>query len=77
MTIADFKTNFSFVVDELKKGNEVAITYGRNKIPLATMVPQSKFKKPDYSVKLGDLEDTGHTYKLRGFEITEEELLRS
>lgn len=77
MTTAQFKASFSSVVDELKKGNEVAITYGRNKVPLATIVPQSKFKKPNYSVKLGDLEDAGHKYKLNDFEITEEELLKS
>ena len=77
MTTANFKANFSSVVEELKKGNEVAITYGRNKTPLATVVPQSKLKKPDYSVKLGDLEDAGHKYKLIDFEMTEEELLKS
>ena len=77
MTIAKFKANFSDVVDELKKGNEVAITYGRNKTPLATVVPQNKLKKPDYSIKLGDLEDAGYTYKLKDFEMTEEELLKS
>ena len=77
MTTAKFKANFSSVVDELKKGNEVAITYGRNKTPLATVVPQSKLNKPDYSVKLGDLEDAGYSYKLIDFEMTDEELLKS
>jgi antitoxin (DNA-binding transcriptional repressor) of toxin-antitoxin stability system len=77
MTTADFKANFSSVVDELKKGNEVVITYGRKKEPLATIVPQSKLKKPDYSVRLGDLKDAGWTYKLDNFEMTEEELLAS
>jgi antitoxin (DNA-binding transcriptional repressor) of toxin-antitoxin stability system len=77
MTAADLKANFSSVVDELKKGNEVVITYGRKKEPLATLVPQSKIKPPDYSVKLGDLEDAGYTYSLRDFEMSDEEFLRS
>lgn len=77
MTTANFKANFSSVVDELKKGNKVAITYGRNKQPLATIVPQSKLIKPDYSVVLGDLEDAGYTYKLIDFEMTDEDLLKS
>jgi len=77
MTTAKFKANFSSVVDELKKGNEVAITYGRNKTPLATIVPQSKLNKPNYSVKIGDLQAMGWTYKLDNFEMTEEELLSS
>ena len=75
MTTAKFKANFSSVVDELKKGNEVAITYGRNKTPLATIVPQSKLEKPDYSIKLGDLEDAGWTYSMNDFEMTDEEFL--
>jgi antitoxin (DNA-binding transcriptional repressor) of toxin-antitoxin stability system len=77
MTTANLKANFSSVVDELKKGNEVVITYGRKKEPLATIVPQSKLKKPDYSVKLGDLKAEGWTYKLDNFDMTEEELLTS
>ena len=32
MTAAKFKANFSSVVDDLIKGNEVVITYGRAKI---------------------------------------------
>jgi hypothetical protein len=36
ITTADFKANFSSVVDELKHGNKVIITYGREKEPLAT-----------------------------------------
>lgn len=75
MTTADFKANFSSVVDELKKGNEVVITYGRGKTALATVVPQSKMNKPDFSVKLGDLKSSDWTYKLNNFGITEEELL--
>ena len=75
MTTADFKANFSSVVDELKKGNEIAITYGRNKKVLATVVPQSKMIKPDYSVKLGDIKEEGWTYSMNNFEMTESEFL--
>lgn len=77
MTTAKFKANFSSVVDELKKGNEVAITYGRNKKPLATIVPQSKMVKPDHSIKLGDLQDAGWTYSMNDFEMTDDELLNA
>ena len=75
MTSADLKANFSQVVAELKLGHEVAITYGRNKQPLGTIVPQSKMPKPDYSIKLGGLRDEGWTYSMRDFEMTEEEML--
>src|SRR5580700_1565440 len=55
MTTAELKAEFSSVVSELKQGHEVAITYGRKKEPLATIVPQSKITKPDYSIELGNL----------------------
>jgi len=77
MTAANFKANFSSVVEEIKKGNEVEITYGRKKEPLATVVPQSKLKKPNYSVTLGDLKAQGKIYKFHNFEMTDEELLSS
>lgn len=77
MTTADFKANFSSVVNELKRGNKVVITYGRRKVPLATVIPQSLLEKPNYSVKLGDLKSHGWTYALKDFEMTEEDLINS
>ena len=75
MTTADFKANFSSVVDELKHGNKVMITYGRKKEPLATIIPQSQLTKPNYSVEIGDLKSQGWAYTLKDFEMTEEELI--
>lgn len=34
MTTAELKANLSLVVEELKQGREVTITYGRKKEPL-------------------------------------------
>ncbi len=77
MTTANFKANFSSVVDELRHGKKVVITYGRNKVPLATIIPQSLLEKPNHAVKMGDLKSQGWTYALNEFEITEEELINS
>ena len=77
MTTADFKANFSSVVDELKHGNKVIITYGRKKEPLATIIPQSQLTKPNYSVELGDLKSQNWTYTLKDFDMTEEEFVNS
>ena len=74
MTVAKLKAEFSSVVNELKQGNEVTTTYGRKKEPLGTIVPQSKLAKPDYSIKLGDLQKKGWRYKMKNFEMTDEEL---
>jgi len=75
ITCSEFKANFSLVVDELKRGNEVILTYGRNKEPIATIVPRIKVKNDDYSVKIGDLKEMGWNFELNHFEMTEEELL--
>lgn len=75
MSVATLKAQFSSVVDDLKAGEEIAITYGRNKEPLGTIVPQSKRVEPDHSIKLGDLKKKGWTYKMKNFEMTDEELL--
>jgi antitoxin (DNA-binding transcriptional repressor) of toxin-antitoxin stability system len=75
MTVAQLKSQFSAVIGDLREGRQVAITYGRNKELLATIVPQSKMVQPDYSVKVGDLESAGWAYKLNDFEISDEQLL--
>lgn len=75
MTVAQLKSQFSAVIGDLREGRQVAITYGRNKELLATIVPQSKMVQPDYSIKVGDLAAAGWTYKLNNFEISDEQLL--
>ena len=77
LTTAELKAEFSSVVAELKKGREVAITYGRKKELLGKIIPQSKLAKPDYSIKLGDLKEQGWTYQTKNFDMTDEELLGS
>lgn len=77
MTVAQLKSHFSDVVNDLKNGKEVHITYGRNKLPLATIVPQSKLAQTDYSIQLGTLQKKGRQLDLSRFEMTDEELLNS
>lgn len=76
LSVADLKAQFSSVITDLRNGKLVVITYGRNKEPLATIVPQSRLEQPDESVQLGDLKADGWQYKLHDFKITDEELLR-
>lgn len=75
LSVAKFKAEFSSVVAELKRGQEVAITYGRNKEPLGTIIPQSKLPKPDYAIQLGDLKAQGWNYRMDNFEMSNQELL--
>jgi antitoxin (DNA-binding transcriptional repressor) of toxin-antitoxin stability system len=75
MSVAELKSQFSTVIGDLREGREVAITYGRNKELLATIVPQSKMPQPNYSIKVGDLESAGWEYKVNDFEMSDEQLL--
>lgn len=76
LTVAELKAQFSSVVADLRAGEEIVITYGRNKTPLATLVPSPK-AAPDYSIEIGDLEKAGWTYEMHNFEMTDEEFLNS
>jgi antitoxin (DNA-binding transcriptional repressor) of toxin-antitoxin stability system len=77
LSVAELKSQFSSVVTDLRNGEQVVITYGRSKKPLATIVPQSKMAKPDHSIKLGDLKEAGWTYQMKDFEMSDEELLEA
>ncbi|MDR1854563.1 MAG: hypothetical protein LBR05_06645 [Azoarcus sp.] len=39
MAVADFKANFSAVIDKVREGSEIEILYGRTKTPVARIVP--------------------------------------
>jgi antitoxin (DNA-binding transcriptional repressor) of toxin-antitoxin stability system len=75
LSVAKLKAQFSSVVVDLRNGEEVAITYGRNKQPLATIIPQSKLAQPNHAIPLGDLQKKGWSYAMRDFEMSDEELL--
>lgn len=77
LPVGQFKAQFSSVVDDLRRGEQVMITYGRKREPLATIIPQSQLKKPDYSIPIGTLKDKGWTYSMHNFEMTDEEFLNS
>lgn len=77
MSVAELKRQFSSVVSDLKQGKEITITYGRGKQPLGKIVPQSMLSMPDHSIKLGDLQAQGWSYKMKNFDLTDEDLISS
>lgn len=42
MTVGDFKANFSKVAEDVKNGEEVTVTYGKNKEVLGHFIPKRK-----------------------------------
>ncbi len=75
LAVADFKSRFSEVLEEVKQGEEFIVCYGRKKEKVAVLVPYEKYhKKP---VTLGVLEGIA-TYKFHDdFDMTDEEFIGS
>lgn len=73
LPVGEFKTHFSEVINDVRAGEEIIITYGKKKEQVAVVIPYSSYKKRN-QIKLGLLKNK--SYKIHeGFEMTEEELL--
>jgi antitoxin (DNA-binding transcriptional repressor) of toxin-antitoxin stability system len=73
LSVGEFKANFSEMLKRVLAGEEIGISYGKNKEVVARLVPKSTSKKERR--KIGILEGKG-TIKFGGdFSITEEEFL--
>ncbi|HSV98512.1 MAG TPA: type II toxin-antitoxin system Phd/YefM family antitoxin [Spirochaetota bacterium] len=76
LQVGELKSNFSKVLDYIKKGGEVTISFGKKREKLAVIVPYSKYKKGIIR-KLGILENKA-SYKItEDFKISDDELLNS
>jgi antitoxin (DNA-binding transcriptional repressor) of toxin-antitoxin stability system len=75
MQVAELKAHFSEVLEEIKKGEEIAVSYGRKKETVAVLVPfkgyQEKRKR-----KLGLLKGKGTVEFKENFKMTDEEFLK-
>ena len=74
LQVGELKAKFSKVLDYIKNGEEVTISFGKKKEKLAVIVPYSKYKK-GINRKLGILKNKASFEIHDGFEISDEELL--
>lgn len=72
MTVGEFKTHFAEVLEEVKTGNSIAVTYGRKKEIVGYFSSGSQVEKPKR--KLGMLAGKEVEFK-PDFKMTEEEFL--
>lgn len=72
-SIGDFKANLSEILDMVREGEEIALTYGKKKEVVAFLVP--KKKKSGKKRFLGLLEGKATVEFKDNFEMTEEEFL--
>ena len=76
LTTAQLKARFSEVLDEVRDGETVVITYGRRKEKVAAIVPYDRIA-PAEPRPLGVLEERASYHIGDDFEVDDEELLES
>lgn len=76
LTIGKLKTNFSEVLEHVKQGETVVISYGRKKEKVAALIPYRQLK-PTQPRSLGVLEGRAQCHILDDFSMSDEELLGS
>lgn len=72
MTVGEFKAKFATVLEQVKAGVGIAVTYGRKKEIVGYFLPESAVDKP--TRKLGLLEGKATATFNSDFKMTEEEL---
>lgn len=70
--VGEFKARFSELIDRVRAGEEIAISYGKKKEHVAVVIPYSSYKSN--SIRLGLLQH--EMLKIHDdFEMTENEFL--
>ncbi len=73
MTVGEFKAKFSEVIAQVKKGEEIAVTFGKKKEIVGYFKPEVATPKKREHI-IGLLEETPGYYMAKNFcETTEEE----
>ena len=73
MSVGEFKANFSEALKRVQAGEEIGISYGKNKEIVARLVPRSSAKKGKR--KIGLLNAKAKVKFRPDFKITEREFL--
>ena len=76
LTVGQFKSKFSEVLEKVLQGESVGITFGKNKKKVAALVPYKKFLA-QAKFKLGLLEGKASFKIHNDFKMTDEEFLKS
>ncbi len=76
LQVGELKQKFSHVLDLVRQGEEITITFGKTHEKVAVIVPYEKYKRKKKR-SLGVLEERA-SYTIRDdFEITDDEFLTS
>ncbi|MGI4022389.1 MAG: type II toxin-antitoxin system Phd/YefM family antitoxin [Janthinobacterium lividum] len=73
MSVGEFKTNFSQVIEDVKAGEKIAVTFGKKKQIIGYFLPEIPVTKTKR--KLGILEGKATVIFNSDFKMTEEEFI--
>ena len=76
INVGELKSRFSEVLERVRGGEEIIISYGKNRKRVAVIVPYSIYV-PKKERELGLLKDKGECIIHHDFKITDEEMLSS
>ncbi len=76
LQVGEFKSRFSRVLEDVRKGEEITISYGKKKEKVAVIVPYSKYKK-NIRRKLGILEKRATCVIGENFSLSDEDMIES
>jgi len=76
MTVGQFKSKFSQVLEKVLQGESIGITYGKSKKRVAALIPYKKYTKKT-KFKLGLLKDKASFKIHSNFKMTDVEFLKS
>ena len=76
MQVGELKAHFSEVLDEVKKGQEIGISYGRKKETVAVLIPFATYRNQPKR-KLGLYKGKATVVIKDDFKMTDEEFLGS
>ena len=76
ISVGELKARFSEILEQVRKGEEIIISFGKKRKKVAVLLPYDRFT-PKQERKLGLLRNRGACVIHEDFKITDEEMLTS
>ena len=76
ISVGELKARFSEILERIKKGDEIVISYGKKRNKVAVLIPYDHYV-PKEERKIGLFEHRGKCIIHKDFKMTDEEMLSS
>ena len=76
INVGELKSRFSEILERVKRGEEIIISYGKTRKKVAVLIPYDRYA-PKQNRRIGLFKDRGACVIHKDFKFTEEEMLFS